>query len=229
MTDTVISHNAYVDGNATVGGYVRIGGSLRVDGWLDAPNVKNAAKGLFLSADQLKQNYPQPLAGWWALVGEALPADVYAVRDGKWIATGRSAGSITVEASGVAEAVGAETAARRQADEQLSKEMESLRAELAALAANVGKNSADIAAHRTETGILAFGGFVNSRSSSGGMGTVVFCRDEGLFLQNNGGTWTEPAGYNINNHARYDVLFRSANNLYQAVEGAGGIYTLRAL
>lgn len=82
--DVAVSRHATVGGNATIRGHVRAGRNLRVDGWLDAPNVRHPHKGMFMSGDDLKSAYPQPVNGWWATVGMSLPGKVWIVRNHKW-------------------------------------------------------------------------------------------------------------------------------------------------
>lgn len=99
----------HIDGNLSVGRRVNIGGKttlqshlhvksgLRVDGWLDAANIKDTNKGLFLTEKDLNDTYPRPLNGWWAIVGKALPAPVYIAKDCRWIATGGLSGNIDID------------------------------------------------------------------------------------------------------------------------------------
>ena len=94
-----IGGNLAVAGKAKVRGSMTVGHNLHVEGWLDAPNLKGASKGLFGSTDELKQTYPSPRAGWWALVGDSLPADIYIVEDGEWQATGKKGGNPTIDVS----------------------------------------------------------------------------------------------------------------------------------
>lgn len=72
------------------------GHNLVVKGWLDAPNIKGPLKGLYASEEKLNEAYPRPMPGWFALVGKTLPADVYRVDEGKWVATGEKGGQFTL-------------------------------------------------------------------------------------------------------------------------------------
>ncbi|MCM1222444.1 MAG: hypothetical protein NC548_49050, partial [Lachnospiraceae bacterium] len=84
-------------GNATVRGNATIGKNLRVEGWLDARNIKGPSKGVYGTEAKLREAYPRPQAGWWALVGDSLPAELYLSIDGKWEGTGRQAGNPSVD------------------------------------------------------------------------------------------------------------------------------------
>lgn len=95
--DVAIGRNVTIGGRATVRGNVKVGHNLRVEGWLDAPNVKGPNKGVFLTEDDLKSAYPRPQNGWWALVGDTLPAPLYIAKGGKWEATGEMAGETTID------------------------------------------------------------------------------------------------------------------------------------
>lgn len=98
--DVAIGRTVTAGGNATVRGNVVVGHNLKVEGWLDARNIKGPCKGLFLTEGELEAAYPHPQRGWWGLVGETTPADVYvAVSDGgaaaHWVATGAKGGEDT--------------------------------------------------------------------------------------------------------------------------------------
>ena len=98
--EITVGHDAHVGGRLTVRGHARVHHNLRVDGYLEAAHLKNTAKGLFRNAEQLSSAYPRPEKGWWALVGEGLPAEVYMVADGLWTPTGRMVGAPEIDASG---------------------------------------------------------------------------------------------------------------------------------
>lgn len=97
--DVAIGGNVAMGGDATIQGSVRIGHDLRVDGWLEAKNIKGSCKGLFLSEERLKQSYPRPQRGWWALVGKTLPADIYVSEGGEWVPTGEQGGEPNLDLS----------------------------------------------------------------------------------------------------------------------------------
>lgn len=91
-----VSRNMNVGGHANVNGDAFIGHNLVVKGWLDAPNIKGPLKGLYASEATLNTAYPRPMPGWFALVGNTLPADVYRVEGGKWIPTGEKGGEFSL-------------------------------------------------------------------------------------------------------------------------------------
>lgn len=95
----VIGGDTNVGGNAKVNGNVFVGHNLIVKGWVDAPNLKGPMKGLYASEESLKAAYPNPMPGWFALVGNALPADVWRVDGRKWVSTGEKYGDIGSELS----------------------------------------------------------------------------------------------------------------------------------
>lgn len=69
--------------------------------WADfseAP-LSNPCKGLFFSEGELLGAYQSPEVGWWALVGETLPAEIYRVlnEDDGWEATGVMSGELNVD------------------------------------------------------------------------------------------------------------------------------------
>lgn len=95
--DVAVSRHVAAGGNATIQGNALVKKGLRVEGWLDAPNIKGPTKGVFRTEETLKSTYPHPFNGWWALVGDTLPAALYVAFDGKWVATGKTAGDINVD------------------------------------------------------------------------------------------------------------------------------------
>lgn len=95
--DVAIGRHVATGGNATVQGHATIKKNLRVEGWLEARNIKGPNKGVFTSVAKLKETYPIPHAGWWALVGDTLPAALYIVDGGEWVATGKNAGNPTID------------------------------------------------------------------------------------------------------------------------------------
>ena len=95
--DLAVGRNVATGGDVTIQGGGHVKGNLRVDGWLDAPNIKQPGMGLFASAETLAETYPHPRNGWWALVGDTLPAAVYRAWHGEWVATGETGGEPSVE------------------------------------------------------------------------------------------------------------------------------------
>lgn len=95
--DVSVGRHTTIGGNARVKGAATIDHDLIVNGWLDARNVRGANKGLFATLDALEQAYPQPQAGWCALVGDTLPAPLYVAAGGAWHPTGRTAGEMTID------------------------------------------------------------------------------------------------------------------------------------
>lgn len=95
--DVAVGRHVTTGGNAIVRGTATVKKNLRVEGWLDAKNIKASNKGVFLTEEDLKSSYPTPHPGWWALVGDTLPAPLYLSRGGQWIATGKSCGTAIVD------------------------------------------------------------------------------------------------------------------------------------
>ncbi len=75
--DVAVGRNVSAGGDVNIQGSVRVGHRLAVEGWLDAKNIKGTCKGLFGSEEALRSAYPDPRPGWFALVGDTLPADVW--------------------------------------------------------------------------------------------------------------------------------------------------------
>ena len=100
---TTITGDVSIGRNLNIGGDVKVEGSATIDreltvkGWLNAPNIRGAGKGLFATEEELNEAYPTPQAGWYALVGNTLPATIYRVVNGKWVSTETTGGEPTVE------------------------------------------------------------------------------------------------------------------------------------
>ena len=101
--DISVGRHAVVGGNAKVCGGMTVGKNLKVEGWLDAKNLKAANKGVFLNEESLKNAYQEPKDGWWALVGDTLPAALWVASDGKWRNTGGTGGDILLESEVLAD------------------------------------------------------------------------------------------------------------------------------
>lgn len=101
-------YNENIQGNLSTSRDITVGGHLNVHansvfdhnvvikGWLDAKNIKGPCKGLYASEEALNEAYPKPMPGWYALVGDTLPAAVYRAEGGKWVATGEQGGEVNL-------------------------------------------------------------------------------------------------------------------------------------
>ena len=102
LNNEAIQGNLSVSRDYVVGGHLKARGNSQFDhnvvikGWLDAKNIKGPCKGLYASEEALKKAYPKPMPGWYALVGDTLPADVYRVDGGEWVATGEKGGEVNL-------------------------------------------------------------------------------------------------------------------------------------
>ena len=143
--DVAVSRHATIGGNAIVQGNTTVKKNLKVEGWLDARNIKGPNKGIFLTAEKLREAYPLPHDGWWALVGNTLPAPLYIADGGVWVNSGETAGNPTIDSQQYNEAVAA------------------LDADLKALAGEVSTNKADIKSIRTQ--IDTIGATVNTHTT----------------------------------------------------------------
>lgn len=82
--DVAVSRNVSSGGNMNVQGRMRVGHDLKVEGWLDARNIKGPAKGMFFTIEDAKRIYPQPEPGWWVLVGQGFPAQLWVYEQGEY-------------------------------------------------------------------------------------------------------------------------------------------------
>lgn len=113
-----------VGGRSTVRGNATFDRDVYISGWLNARNIRGAGKGLYETVDNLNSAYPNPENGWFALVGDTLPADIYRAWGGEWKATGQKGGEPVLELAKLtelSESLENEVSARVAADEALKK------------------------------------------------------------------------------------------------------------
>ncbi|MCD8266125.1 MAG: hypothetical protein LUC33_03115, partial [Prevotellaceae bacterium] len=113
------SGSAVVGGGLTVSGNTVLGGRVTVKGFLDAQNIKTPCKGLFKTEEELGEKYPDPLVGWWALVGSSEPLTLYRASGGEWENIGTDTFTIKIECDSLVSQIEAETSAREAADTAL--------------------------------------------------------------------------------------------------------------
>lgn len=95
--DVSIGRHVGIGGNANVQGNVVVHMNMKVEGWLDAKNIKGSNKGIFTTVEKLREAFPRPHDGWWAIVGKSLPSPIYVGDGGEWVATGESGGNPMLE------------------------------------------------------------------------------------------------------------------------------------
>lgn len=133
-TNNIENHS--VGGSVAVGRDVTVGGrsivrgnatfdrDVYISGWLNARNIRGAGKGLYETVGNLNSAYPNPENGWFALVGDTLPADIYRAWGGEWKATGQKGGEPVLELAKLtelSESLENEVSTRVAADEALKK------------------------------------------------------------------------------------------------------------
>lgn len=119
-----IGRDVTVGGRSTIRGNATFNRDVYISGWLNARNIRGAGKGLYETVDKLNSAYPNPENGWFALVGNTLPADIYRAWGGEWVATGQKGGEPVLELAKLtelSESLENEISARVAADEALKK------------------------------------------------------------------------------------------------------------
>lgn len=119
-----VGRDITVGGRSTVRGNATFNRDVYISGWLNARNIRGAGKGLYETVDKLNSAYPNPKNGWFALVGDTLPADIYRAWGGEWKATGQKGGEPVLEIAKLtelSESLENEVSARVAADEALKK------------------------------------------------------------------------------------------------------------
>lgn len=117
-----VGRDVTVGGRSTVRGNATFNRDVYISGWLNARNIRGAGKGLYETVDKLTSAYPNPENGWFALVGNTLPADIYRAWGGEWVATGQKGGEPVLELAKLtelSESLENEVSARVAADEAL--------------------------------------------------------------------------------------------------------------
>ena len=137
VTQTTGKENKVIDGDATVNGKVNVGGNatvegnLKVTGTLDAAKVKQPSVGLFATLAALQAAYPNPEEGWWAIVGDNIPGEIYDVVNGAWHDTGSTGGGAEIDVSSLLAPVEEEV-------DQLQEDMQDVQGDIDDLETNVG-------------------------------------------------------------------------------------------
>lgn len=119
-----VGRDVTVGGRSTIRGNATFNRDVYISGWLNARNIRGAGKGLYETVDKLNGAYPNPENGWFALVGNTLPADIYRAWGGEWVATGQKGGEPVLELAKLtelSESLENEVSARVAADEALKK------------------------------------------------------------------------------------------------------------
>lgn len=119
-----VGRDVTVGGRSTIRGNATFNRDVYISGWLNARNIRGAGKGLYETVDKLNSAYPNPENGWFALVGDTLPADIYRAWGGEWVATGQKGGEPVLELAKLtelSESLENEVSARVAADEALKK------------------------------------------------------------------------------------------------------------
>lgn len=117
-----VGRDVTVGGRSTIRGNATFNRDVYISGWLNARNIRGAGKGLYETVNKLNSAYPNPENGWFALVGNTLPADIYRAWGGEWVATGQKGGEPVLELAKLtelSESLENEVSARVAADEAL--------------------------------------------------------------------------------------------------------------
>ncbi|MDE5795690.1 MAG: hypothetical protein K2H75_01135, partial [Muribaculaceae bacterium] len=130
MNNLIVDRHAIIGGDTNLRGNTAIGGDLRVEGWLEAPNIKGALKGLYASAEILMAQWPRPEPGWFALVGDTLPATLFRSEEGKWVNCGVAPESFSVDMQQFKQLLQAESLRAEQAEQTLNTAMQETEASL---------------------------------------------------------------------------------------------------
>ncbi len=141
--DVAIGRNVSMGGTGTVRGSLTVAHNLTVEGWLEAKNIKGPNKGLFKTAAQLREAYPNPHEGWWALVaveGSATSdhlGQLYVADGGAWVAQVDSAGNPLYKGNPTVDST------------EYMEAVEELTGDIEAVKVDVAQNTDDIKSLRT--------------------------------------------------------------------------------
>lgn len=141
--DVAVGRNVSMGGSGTVRGSMTVGHNLTVEGWLEAKNIKGPNKGLFKTATQLREAYPNPHEGWWALVtveGSAASdhlGQLYVADGGTWVAQVDSSGNPLLKGNPTVDST------------EYMEAVEEMTADLEAVKVDVNQNKEDIKSLRS--------------------------------------------------------------------------------
>lgn len=141
--DVAVGRNVSMGGSGTVRGSMTVGHNLTVEGWLEAKNIKGPNKGLFKTAAQLREAYPNPHEGWWALVtveGSASSdhlGQLYVADGGTWVAQVDSSGNPLLKGNPTVDST------------EYMEAVEEMTADLEAVKVDVNQNKEDIKSLRS--------------------------------------------------------------------------------
>lgn len=124
MNDLFVDRHAIVGGDTTLRGNTAVGGDLRVDGWLEAPNIKGALKGLYAGEEELTKQWPRPEPGWFALVGDTLPATLFRSERRKWVNCGVAPETFSVDMQQFKQLLQTESRRAEEAEQSLRTAMQ---------------------------------------------------------------------------------------------------------
>lgn len=190
--DVAIGRHVTAGGNATIQGNTTVKKNLKVEGWLDARNIKGPNKGIFLDVTKLREAYPLPHDGWWALVGDTLPAPLYIADGGAWVATGESAGNPTIDCQQYNDAVAALDADLKELAKDVSanaQSIEKIRTQINTIGSSVNTLTSDVSGLKNrvsnaETRISTAEGNIQSINNSKGMPNGIAVLDpDGLIAK----------------------------------------------
>ncbi len=141
--DVAVGRNVSMGGSGTVRGSMTVGHNLTVEGWLEAKNIKGPSKGLFKTVTQLREAYPNPHEGWWALVtveGSASSdhlGQLYMADGGEWVAQVDSDGNPLLKGNPTIDST------------EYMEAVEQMTADLEAVKVDVNQNASDIKSLRS--------------------------------------------------------------------------------
>ena len=141
--DVAVGRDVNIGGKATIRGSAKVGHNLTVDGWLEAKNIKGPNKGLFKTAAQLREAYPNPHEGWWALVtveGSAASdhlGQLYIADGGTWVAQVDSNGNPLLKGNPTVDST------------EYMEAVEGMTADLEAVKVDVNQNKEDVRSLRS--------------------------------------------------------------------------------
>ncbi|MCD8266942.1 MAG: hypothetical protein LUC33_07300, partial [Prevotellaceae bacterium] len=151
--------SAVVGGSLTVAGGTTLNGRVTVKGFLEAPNIKTPCKGLFASEKELLAQFPNPMSGWWALVGSSSPLSLYRASGGAWECIGTDTFTIEIENSSVVSAV-------EELQDKLATETSDRKAQDTTLQASIDTKQAALKHYAESSSALSGQTFISGSSSS---------------------------------------------------------------
>lgn len=205
VKENKIEGDVIISGDVTTGGGVVANGDsvfnkdVIIKGKLDASNIRGASKGAFPDEATLKEYYPNPKTGWWALVktggqGTTFSFATYLAGPHGWYNSGKILENVSIDLTdiqisndnalaGLQNSINNEATARQKADADLQTQID-----------RIMNSSGGTSGGASQVSLLPFDGIVSVsndlvKPTSGPSGAIVFNNTAQRFIAKSGDSY----------------------------------------